>query len=207
MNRFWTAFAVTLVTIFAVAGCNDYGNTFQNPTGAALVSLSPARIPAGGQAFTILMNGAGFVAQTKVQWNGKTCPTTGGTSGCNTVVTLDANNNVTAVSATIAASLISKPGTASVNTINPASGTGNNGLSNTLTFIIENPPNPVPTVSAVSPTCATLGSAISLTITGTNFMNGSTNPTQISTVIWTLGGTQVQVTAPTTSTSTQITVS
>jgi len=210
MKRFWTAFAVTLVAIFAVAGCNDYGNTFQNPTGAALVSLSPARIPAGGQAFTILMNGAGFVKQTLVQWNGKTCPTTGGTSGCNTVVTLDANNNVTAVSATVAASLISKPGTASVNTINPASGTGNNGLSNTLTFIIENPPNPVPTVASASPVCVAMGSSPSLTITGTNFLTGPTNttPPQVSTVIWTLGGSQAQFTAPAaTITSASITVS
>src|SRR5215470_17206203 len=207
MKRFWTAFAVTLVMIFGVAGCNDYGNTFQNPTGAALVSVSPSRIPAGSQGFTILMNGSGFVAKTKVQWNGNTCPTTGGTSGCNTVVTLDANNNVTAVSATIAASLISKPGTASVNTINPASGTGNNGLSNTLTFIIENPPNPVPTVTSVSPTCATVGSALSLTVTGTNFLNSSTDPTQVSTLIWTLGGSQSRFTTPTaTITSTQITL-
>ena len=211
MKRFWAALAVAGLPILAVSGCNDYGNTFQNPTGAALTSLSPARIPAGTSGVSILMNGGGFVAQTKVQWNGTTCPistsTTVPATSCTTNVALDNNKNVTSVTANISASLIGKPGTASVNTINPASGTGNNGLSNTLTFIIENPPNPVPTVSAVSPTCATLGSAISLTITGTNFMNGSTNPTQISTVIWTLGGTQVQVTAPTTSTSTQITVS
>src|SRR5262249_56436852 len=119
MKRFWTAFAVTVVGIVVVAGCNDYGNTFQNPTGAALVSLSPARIPAGGQAFTILMNGAGFVKQTLVQWNGKTCPTTGGTSGCNTVVTLDANNNVTAVSPPVAAPLVSTPRPPSPHSINP----------------------------------------------------------------------------------------
>jgi len=210
MKRFWTAFAVALTAIFVVAGCNDYGNTFQNPTGAALTSLSPDRIPAGGQAFTILMNGAGFVAQTKVQWNGKTCPisTTASTSSCTTTITLDANNVVTSVTANIPASLISKPGTASINTINPASGTGNNGLSNTLTFIIENPPNPVPTVTSVSPTCATVGSGLSLTISGTNFLTGPTNttPQQVSTVIWTLGGSQGQFAAPTGSTSTAITV-
>ncbi len=211
MKRFWTAFAVALAAVFAVAGCNDYGNTFQNPTGAALTSLSPSRTAAGSQAFTILMNGVGFVAQTKVQWNGKTCPisTSASTSSCTTTITLDANNNVTSVIANIPASFISKPGTASINTINPASGTGNNGLSNTLTFIIENPPNPVPTVTSVSPTCATVGSGLSLTVNGTNFLTGptTTTPAQVSTVIWTLGGSQGQFTTPAaTITSTQITV-
>jgi len=43
----WAALAVALVAIFAVAGCNDYGNTFQNNTGAVLSFLSPSRISAG----------------------------------------------------------------------------------------------------------------------------------------------------------------
>ncbi len=44
MKRSWTALAVALVSIFAVAGCNDYGNTFQNNTGASIFSLSPSQI-------------------------------------------------------------------------------------------------------------------------------------------------------------------
>ncbi len=216
MKRFWTAMAVTFLAIFAVAGCNDYGNTFQNPTGAGISSLSPSQGPAcvpgpsvTCSGFTLAVNGVGFVAQTKVQWNGKTCPassTAGASAPCTTTIILDANNNVTSVTANISASLLATPGTASVNTINPASGTGNNGLSNTLIFIIDNPKNPVPTVSAISPTCATMGSGLSLTVTGTNFLNGSTDSTQVSTVIWTLGGSQGQFLAPKASTSTQITV-
>lgn len=212
MKRFWTALAVTLLAVFAAAGCNDYGNTFQNPTGAALTSISPSQMPAGSPTFIIKMNGVGFVAQTKVQWNTKTCPvgTTAGTlpsgAACSTTVTTDTNGNVLSVVATVSTSLIAKPGLATINTINPASGTGNNGLSNTINFIIGNPPNPVPTVSAVSPTCATVGSGLSLAVTGTNFMSGSMDPTQISTVIWTLGSSQGQFTAPASSTSTQITV-
>lgn len=212
MKRFGTALAVTLLAVFMAAGCNDYGNTFQNPTGAALTSISPSQMPAGSPTFIIKMNGVGFVAQTKVQWNTKTCPvsTSAGTlpsgAACSTTVTTDTNGNVLSVVATIGTSLIAKPGLATINTINPASGTGNNGLSNTINFIIGNPPNPVPTVSAVSPTCATVGSGLSLAVTGTNFMNGSTDPTQVSTVIWTLGGSQGQFIAPSSSTSTQITV-
>ena len=204
--------AVAFCGILFVAGCNDYGNTFQSPGGAALSFLSPSQVPAGSGQFTLTPNGRGFVKGTLVQWNGKTCPlsTSSGasTASCITNITLDANNNVTALTATITAALISKPGTATVNTINPNSnyGTGTNGLSNTITFIINNPANPIPTITSVSPTCATVGSNLALTITGTNFLNSSTDTTQISTLNWTLGTSQMQLTSPAaTITSTQIT--
>src|SRR5215472_8796309 len=220
MKRFWTAMAVAVCAIFFVAGCNDYGNTFQSPGGAALSFLSPSQISASTcvstsqscPSFTLTLTGSGFVPQTRVQWNGKTCPlsTSSGasTASCTTNITLDANNNVTSLTATITAALFSKPGLATVNTINPNSnyGTGTNGLSNTLTFIINNPANPVPTVSSVSPACVVAGNALTMTVAGSNFLNGSTDPTQVSTVNWTLGGSQLQITAPTASTATQITV-
>jgi hypothetical protein len=228
MKRFLTAMAVATFAILVVAGCNDYGNTFQSPGGALLSFLSPSQTPASTcastsaqtcQGFTLTLNGTGFVAQTLVQWNNRTCPSSssGGaaTAACTTTVTLDVNNNVTAVTANISASLIAKPGTARVNTINPSSnyGAGTNGLSNPLVLIINNPPNPVPTVTSVSPTCATVGSSLSLTVTGTNFLNiappANTTPTQFSTLNWTFGGSQLQLTPYTmvaaTVTSTQIT--
>ena len=219
MKRFWTAMAVGVCVIFGVAGCNDYGNTFQSPGGAALSFLSPSQIPASacttGQScpsFTLTLNGSGFVPQTRVQWNQKTCPTStsagASTAGCITNITLDVNNNVTALTATITGALYSKPGIATVNTINPNSnyGTGTNGLSNTINFIIGNPPNPIPTVASVSPTCVVAGNALTLSVTGTNFLNGSTDPSQVSTVNWILGGSQLQLTAPSASTATQISV-
>jgi IPT/TIG domain-containing protein/WD40 repeat protein len=216
MKRFWTAMAVVLCAVFFVVGCNDYGNTFQSPGGASLSFLSPSQIPActstSCSGFTLTLNGGGFVPQTRVQWNGKTCPisTSSGasTASCITNVTLDANNNVTALTATITAALISKPGMATVNTINPNSnyGTGTNGLSNTITFIINNPANPIPTVTSVSPTCVVAGNALTMTVTGTNFLNGANDASQISTVNWTLGGSQTQITAPTASTATQVNV-
>ncbi|PYU68204.1 MAG: hypothetical protein DMG49_16655 [Acidobacteria bacterium] len=63
MKRSWTAWAVALAAIFAVAGCNDYGNTFQNNTGASLAFLSPAQISAGNADFVLTVNGRGFVTQ------------------------------------------------------------------------------------------------------------------------------------------------
>ena len=212
MKRFWTATAVALLAIFAAAACNDYGNTFQSPGGALVTFLSPSQVPACPApcttGFTLTVNGRGFVAKTLVQWNGKSLETTVPTDSSGTPL-----GNV--VTATVPASLIAAPGTAVVNTINPTSnyGTGTNGLSNTIMFIINNPPNPVPTVTSVSPACAAVGSALAITVTGTNFMNApaSSDPsnTQFSTLNWTLGSSQLRLTpytaSPTTVTATQIT--
>ena len=60
MKGSWTALAVALVGILAVAGCNDYGNTFQGNTGAVITSLSPSNVNAGGPDLTITVNGGGF---------------------------------------------------------------------------------------------------------------------------------------------------
>jgi len=209
MNRFWTAIAVALLAIFAAVACNDYGNTFQSPGGAFITFLSPSQVPAcpapctNNSSFTLTVNGSGFVAKTLVQWNGKNLTTT---------VPTDASGNPlgNVVTATVPASLVAGPGTAVVNTINPSSnyGTGTNGLSNTIIFIINNPPNPVPTVSSVSPACAVIGSPLAITVTGTNFMNvpASSDPanTQFSTLSWTLGSSALQLT-PYTATAATIT--
>ena len=175
MKRFFTALAVAAVAILAVAGCNDYGNTFQGYTGASLLSLSPSTISAGGPDLTLTLNGVGFVAKTVVLWNGGKLKTT---------VTTDSAGNVTSVTAVVPAALTAKPGNASVQTLNPSSGAGNNGLSNPLSFIIGVAPNPVPTISNINPTSAAAGSsALALTITGTQFLPTS-DPSGGSQVRW-----------------------
>ena len=162
--------------------------------------------------FTITMNGSGFVPQSKVQWDGRTCPFSGGSGTlCTTTITTDTTTGaVVSITATIDAALVSKPGLASVNTLNPSSGSGVNGLSNIVNFIINNPPNPVPTVSSVSPTCALAGNSLALTVTSSNFLTGSSNPSQVSTLNWTIGQTLFQFSPssspPATVTSTQVSV-
>jgi len=195
MKRSLTALAAALLAIVTHSGCNDYGNTFQNNTGAALTFLSPSQISAGTSGFTLLVTGIGFVAQTKVRWNGAVIPTT---------VTLDANGNVLTVTATVSAALVAKPGIVTVDTKNPASGTGSNGLSNPINFIINPPPNPSPTLTSSSPNAVVGGAAapLSLTLTGTNFLSNS-DPTQASSVGWSMGGALTQL-AVGTITSTQI---
>src|SRR5882762_5434352 len=96
MKRFGTAFAVALVAFCVIAGCNDYGNTFQQNTGARLFSVSPSNVTAGGPDFTVQVMGQGFVAKTIIQWNGKNLATT---------VNTDSVGNVLSVTATVPAAL------------------------------------------------------------------------------------------------------
>ena len=177
MKRFWTAMAVTVLTIGLHAGCNDYNNTVQYNTGATITNISPSALPAGtppgvvpncpntptsktNPCFTLYIVGLstnGFQSSTLVEWNeGKLPPctnsngtaNTNATNGCSTYV------DATDMAAAIPYSFIAKPGTYYVNTWTAQSGTGNNGLSNALTLIVYGSANPYPLISSVSPTSA-----------------------------------------------------
>jgi len=200
MKRSRTALAVALCAAGAVAGCNDYNNSVQYNTGATITNISPSGLPAGtptgvtlpncpntpsGQTnpcftlFVLATSTNGFQATTLVEWNGQrlpACTNTSAKNGCTTF--LDGTN----VNASVPYNLIANPGTAYVNTFTPQSGTGNNGLSNALTFIIYGAPNPSPTLSSISPTSAgycasttTKCADIPITLMGTNFLPASQN--------------------------------
>src|SRR6266700_2437222 len=144
MKRFGAGCVLAFLAIFLIAGCNDYGNTFQGNTGASLTAISPSIVsacttPANCSDLTITLFGGPFVTKTVAQWNGNNLVTT---------PTLDANSNVINLKATVPAALIAKPGKADINTLSPHSGSQNNGLSNTLAFIINPPPNPLPVISS-----------------------------------------------------------
>ncbi len=181
ISRALATLVAVVASLFAASGCNDYGNTFQTPTGAAISFLAPSQANAGGADFTITVASpsGGFVTQTVVQWDGKTIPTT--------------YVSATSVTATVSASLIAKAGTNFVNTLNPFSGAGNNGLSNTLTFLVNPAANPLPTITGISPKAATAGGAsLTLTVTGTNFIPTS-DPSGGSQVRFNLGPTQTSL--------------
>src|SRR5260370_8975777 len=188
MKRFGAVCVLAFLAIFLIAGCNDYGNTFQGNTGASLTAISPSIVSACGTScsdVTIALFGGPFVTQTDAQWNGKNLATT---------PTLDANSNVINLKAVVPKALIANPGKADNNTLSPHSGSQNNGLSNTLAFIINPPPNPLPVLSSISPAAANPGSApVALTITGTSFIPSS-DPTGGSTVNWSANGTQTPLT-------------
>ena len=188
MMRFWTALAVAAAAVLAVAGCNDYGNTFQNNTGATITSISPLSWGAGDGAFTLTVNGGTFVKGTVIQWNGKTLTT---------VLPTDSLGNILGniATATVSADLVAKPGVATIITLSPASGAGQNGLSNPLTLNINPAKNPVPTLSSVSPNAVVAGptAPLSIALTGTNFISNS-DPTLASQVNWASGATTTKLT-------------
>jgi WD40 repeat protein len=195
MRRSWTALPVALSAIFAAIGCNDYGNTFQVPTGASISSLSPANASAGSAQFTLTVVGGGFVAKTVVQWNGGTIATQ---------LQTDSAGNVIGITATVPASLVAKAGTAFVNTLSPFSGAGMNGLSNSLAFIINPPGSPLPAVSSISPTCTVVGgAAFTLTVVGSNFLPTS-DPSGGSQILWRAGAGGTPLTGVSVSGTTQI---
>jgi hypothetical protein len=208
MKRSWTALAVACGAILAATGCNDYGNTFQANTGAFLQFVSPSNVNAGGPDLTITLTGQGFVAQTVVTWdqhNIQTCIVT--TTAANVCAPATDKGSVVSVTAVVPAALTAKPGTHFVQTLQPHSGTGTNGLSNPVDFEVFPPPNPSPAVTSISPSSAPAGSAAqTLTITGTNFLLTS-DPSGGSQVRWntttqttltatSITATQIQVTVP-----------
>ena len=174
-----------IASLFVSAGCNDYGNTFQVPTGVQTAFIAPSQANAGGAAFTLTVNGtsdstgSGYVAKSVVQWNGKTIPTT--------------YVSASQLTATVSADLIAKPGTAYVQTLSPHSGAGTNGLSNVVTFLVNPAANPVPSITSMSPTSATAGGAsFTLTVSGSNFISNS-DPSLASQVRFNLGPTQTSL--------------
>ena len=168
MKRFLTACAVAIMALSALNGCSQGNNSIQGSTGASITTLSPSGVLLGGGDFTITVTASafnGFTSKTVVQWNE------------NTLVSTPLNS--TTITAVVPAALIAKSGTAYINTFTPQSGTGQNGLSNALAFLIYGSPNPVPSLSNISPTsspvCASKCANVNITLTGTNFLQTSTN--------------------------------
>ena len=132
-------------------------NAGANPV-PALTSLSPSTAGAGGPAFTLTVNGSGFVAASTVRWNGANRTTTFVSS--------------TQLQAAIPATDIATAGTPPVTVLNPTPG---GGTSNAVTFTVTPAPNPVPAVTSLSPnTAAPGGPAFTLTVTGSGFVAAST---------------------------------
>jgi subtilisin family serine protease len=109
----------------------------------AIGSLSPARASAGSGAFTLTVNGTGFVTTSEVRWNGLARATTFVSS--------------TQLRASIAGGDVATPGTADVTVFSPAPG---GGTSAPLAFTIA--PAPVLTVSTAT---AAPGSSVTVTLT------------------------------------------
>lgn len=163
MKRHSRIFLLIPLALGAFASaCSNYSGTLQGNSGGVITFLSPADIRAGNGDFILTVNGAGFDKTTVVRWNGQ-----------NRTTTLINSSQVTAV---ITAADVAQPGTATIDTYTKtlATGTGYNGLSNTIAFTISPAGNPSPTITKVDPNSAPAKSPdLTLTVTGTNFLQGS----------------------------------
>jgi sugar lactone lactonase YvrE len=122
------------------------------PAAPTISNLNPNAVTAGGPAFVLTVNGVGLVSSSAVEWNGSAVPTT----------YVSANQ----LTASIAASLIASPGTATITVVTTGAGT-----SNALIFTIN--PGP-PVISGLSPSAVTAGGpAFTLTVGGSEFTSGS----------------------------------
>ena len=123
----------------------------------AITTISPTTATPGGASFMLTVNGSGFISSSVVKWNGNTRNPSSITS--------------TQVKVLIPAADIANAGTAAVTVFNPTPG---GGTSNSVDFTIGSGNNPVPAIGGLSPSSAVAGaSAFTLTVNGTNFVNGA----------------------------------
>ncbi len=125
-----------------------------------LDSINPNSVTAGAAAFIITANGSNFVASSKVRWNGQELQT----------AFVGANQ----LTAQVTSNLVASAGTAQVTVFSPSPGGGTSQLSQTFTITPSGTGNPMPTVTGLQPALAASGGAnFTLTVNGTNFVNGA----------------------------------
>jgi hypothetical protein len=125
----------------------------------AVSALSPESAPAGAPSFTLTVTGSGFAPSSSVLWNGTALSTT----------FVDASTLL----ASVPSYDLNWGTTAQVTVYTPSPG---GGFSNTAVFTITpTPPNPVPAITALSPSTVEAGNApFTLTVTGSGFTPSST---------------------------------
>jgi len=157
LSRFGGWLALGAVVFFSLSGCGGSSSPTINPT-PIISSISPEHTTAGGGAFQLNVVALDIEKSSVVNWNGSPRTTT-------------PDPNTGQLVAQILASDIANPGSAEITVATPSPG---GGTSNSLTFFIDPPDNPVPTISSLNPPSATAeGMAFSLMVTGTNFVSNS----------------------------------
>jgi len=124
----------------------------------SLTSISPAAVAAGSAAFTLTATGTGFVSGAAITLNGAAIATS--------------FDSATQLHATVPAADVASAGTIKVGVTNP-----DKSSTNTLPLTVYSPGlGPAPTLTSISPNTSqnNITSPLTLTATGTNFVNGST---------------------------------
>jgi WD40-like Beta Propeller Repeat len=175
-GKSWPALALLVCAAAILPACNDY-IVYPAPR---VQDLNPSSIQAGQPLFNLVVTGFQFTPASVVQWNGTS------------LITLF--QTVNQITAQVPATLITSPGSVSVEVFTPSPG---GGTSSVLIFTITPQTTPVPQITSISPSGILAGSAaFDLFITGSNFLATSTitvdgdnrtmtfvNPTSIETQI------------------------
>jgi len=153
-------FPVSLLLGVLLSGCAaGQSQPINNPVNPAnpvpsISSLSPSAVLAGGQSFSVTVNGSNFLSTSVVRWNASERFTT------------FVNNSQ--LTASILASDVAVASTENITVVNPAPG---GGTSNSATFTVN---NLVPVISALGPSSAIAGAgAFTLSVSGSGFLQGS----------------------------------
>jgi uncharacterized protein (TIGR03437 family) len=158
------------------------GTTASSPfainSGSTIFDLNPSSAAAGGQTFTLTLNGGGFLRGAVVQWNGTPLAT----------VFVSA----TQLTATVSASLIATAGAASIEVINAGG-----APSNQLSFAITPSAAPAGITGLMPSTVVAGGPDLVLTVQGTGFVAASTVDFNGSPLVTTfVGSGQLVATVP-----------
>ena len=146
--------SVTVLTGSPGGGTSATAMLAITPSALTITNVSPASIVVNSPDSPIIIYGSGFASSCTVQVNGNTLNISGW--------------NATRLLFTLPSSYLTSVGTLTITVTNP-----NIGTSNPLTITVM--PNPVPTVSSISPASAPLGGAnVTIAVSGSSFVPAST---------------------------------
>ena len=151
--------------------------TVNNPV-PTLTLLSQNSATVGDPGFTLFVIGTGFVEFSTVEFDGAALTTT--------------FFNGTTLEVAVPAGQLAVVTVKNVTVVNPAPG---GGVSNALPFAVN---NPVPTIASLTPAMEVVGSPdLTLTVDGSNFVNGSIVTWETATLATTfIANTRLRATAP-----------
>ena len=173
--------SVTVVTPGPGGGTSNSSTFTITAAVPAITSLNPNSVRACGPAFTLTVNGSGFLSGAKVVWNGTPLTTT--------------YVSAFQLTAAVPAGLIASPSTATIVVSDP-----NGNTSSGVSFAIT---NPLPVLSTISPTSVYAGGPdLTLTVKGKCFLFNSVvkwNNTPLTTTY--VSATKLTATVPATLTA------
>ena len=121
------------------------------PVTPTLTGISPASASAGSGSVTLTATGTNFVSTSTVQVNG-------------------ANRSTAFVSSTQLTAMLTAADLAVAGSLSITVSTPGAGASGAVPFTVN---NPIPSLASISPNTTVVGSAVTLTLNGGNFVNGS----------------------------------